>query len=200
MKYYWFATRRSRRRPRARSRAPATRARTAIEVFVAAGSRPSACGMRSSRRASRPASCPAGLGARDTLRLEAAMRLYGNDMDEHDDGARGGPRMDRRLEEGRLHRRGRPAPPEGGRRPRGSWSASRCSIAGSRRHGYDVYVDGAKAGVVTSGTQTPFLKKAIGMAYVPVEHTASGHRVRGRRPRPPRARGRRPDAVLQAGK
>ena len=35
---------------------------------------------------------------------------------------------------------------------------------GIGRHGYDVYVDGAKVGYVTSGTQTPFLKKAIGMA------------------------------------
>jgi aminomethyltransferase len=55
------------------------------------------------------------------------------------------------------------------------------------RHGYDVFVDGAKAGSVTSGTQTPFLKKAIGMAYVPVERSAQGSEieidVRGRRAR-----------------
>jgi biotin carboxyl carrier protein len=44
---------------------------------------------------------------------------------------------------------------------------------GIARHGYDAYVGDAKAGVVTSGTQTPFLKKAIGMAYLPIEHTAS---------------------------
>ena len=53
------------------------------------------------------------------------------------------------------------------------------------RHGYDVYLDGAKAGVVTSGTQTPFLKKAIGMAYVPADRTAPGTEfeidIRGRR-------------------
>jgi aminomethyltransferase len=55
------------------------------------------------------------------------------------------------------------------------------------RHGYDAYVDGAKAGVVTSGTQTPFLKKAIGMAYVPSDKTAPGTEfeveIRGRRAR-----------------
>jgi aminomethyltransferase len=55
------------------------------------------------------------------------------------------------------------------------------------RHGYPVYVDGARAGVVTSGTQTPYLKKAIGMAYVPASHTAPGSDieidVRGRRVR-----------------
>jgi aminomethyltransferase len=53
------------------------------------------------------------------------------------------------------------------------------------RHGYDVYVDGQKAGVVTSGTQTPYLKKAIGMAYVPADRTAPGTDleidIRGRR-------------------
>jgi aminomethyltransferase len=53
------------------------------------------------------------------------------------------------------------------------------------RHGYDVYVDGRKAGVVTSGTHTPFLKKAIGMAYLPADRTAVGSEfdvdIRGRR-------------------
>ena len=53
------------------------------------------------------------------------------------------------------------------------------------RHGYDVYVNGRKAGVVTSGTQTPFVKKAIGMAYLPSDQAASGTEfeieIRGRR-------------------
>ena len=53
------------------------------------------------------------------------------------------------------------------------------------RHGYDVYVDGTRAGTVTSGTQTPFLKKAIGMAYVPSDRVTPGTEfeidVRGRR-------------------
>ena len=55
------------------------------------------------------------------------------------------------------------------------------------RHGHEVYVDNQKAGVVTSGTQTPYLKKAIGMAYVPADRTATGTEfeidVRGRRVR-----------------
>ena len=55
------------------------------------------------------------------------------------------------------------------------------------RHGYDVYLDGGQAGVVTSGTQTPFLKKAIGMAYLPADRTQPGTEfevdVRGRRAR-----------------
>ena len=55
------------------------------------------------------------------------------------------------------------------------------------RHGYDAYADGRKGGVVTSGTQTPYLKKAIGMAYLPADRTAPGTEfevdVRGRRVR-----------------
>ena len=55
------------------------------------------------------------------------------------------------------------------------------------RHGHDAYVAGEKAGVVTSGTQTPFLKRAIGMAYLPSDKTAPGTEfevdVRGRRAR-----------------
>ena len=58
---------------------------------------------------------------------------------------------------------------------------------GIARHGYDVYVGGSAAGKVTSGTQTPYLKKAIGMAYLPVERTAVGTEfdvdIRGRRTR-----------------
>jgi len=42
------------------------------------------------------------------------------------------------------------------------------------RHGYPVIIDGAEAGRVTSGTQTPFLKKAIGMAYVPAARAVPG--------------------------
>ena len=55
------------------------------------------------------------------------------------------------------------------------------------RHGYDLYMDGTRAGTVTSGTQTPFLKKAIGMAYVPADRATPGTEfeidIRGRRAR-----------------
>jgi aminomethyltransferase len=55
------------------------------------------------------------------------------------------------------------------------------------RHGYDVHIDDVKCGIVTSGTQTPFLKKAIGMAYLPADRTAPDTEfsvdIRGRRMR-----------------
>ncbi len=129
---------------------------------------------------------PAGLGARDTLRLEAAMRLYGNDMDETttlveaDLGWIVGWKKDDFLGADVLRRQ----KADGVSRKLVGFEVLDRAIA---RHGYDVYVDGAKAGVVTSGTQTPFLKKAIGMAYLPADRTAAGTEfevdVRGRRVR-----------------
>jgi aminomethyltransferase len=55
------------------------------------------------------------------------------------------------------------------------------------RHGFTAFVGDKAAGVVTSGTQTPFLKKAIGMAYLPMTHSEPGSEfavdVRGRHAR-----------------
>src|SRR3954471_4879333 len=129
---------------------------------------------------------PAGLGARDTLRLEASMRLYGNDMDETttvveaDLGWIVGWKKDEFLGHDVLKRQ----KAEGAPRKLVGFEMLDRAIA---RHGYDVYFDGAHAGTVTSGTQTPFLKKAIGMAYVPSDRTAPGTEfdvdVRGRRVR-----------------
>ena len=126
----------------------------------------------------------AGLAARDTLRLEASMRLYGSDMDETttvleaDLGWIVGWKKADFIGAEALRRQ----KAEGvGRKLIGFEVLER----GIARHGYDVYVGGAKAGVVTSGTQTPFLKKAIGMAYLPASHTAPDTEfeidVRGRR-------------------
>jgi len=129
---------------------------------------------------------PAGLGARDTLRLEAAMRLYGNDMDETttvveaDLGWIVGWKKQEFLGFDVLQNQ--------------KAGATRRKLVGFEmldraigRHGYDVYVDGERAGTVTSGTQTPFLKKAIGMAYMPIERAVPGTEfevdVRGRRAR-----------------
>jgi aminomethyltransferase len=127
---------------------------------------------------------PAGLGARDTLRLEAAMRLYGNDMDETstvveaDLGWIVGWKKDSFIGSDVLKRQ----KAEGTAKKLVGFEMMERAIG---RHGYDVYLDGQKAGVVTSGTQTPFLKKAIGMAYLPSDRTDPGTEfeidVRGRR-------------------
>lgn len=116
---------------------------------------------------------PAGLGARDTLRLEAAMRLYGNDIDAETTVLEAdlewiiGWKKDNFIGRDALLRQKE----SGVSRRLVGFEMTERAIA---RHGYPVMIGGQKAGVVTSGTQTPFLKKAIGMAYVPASHTAEG--------------------------
>ena len=129
---------------------------------------------------------PCGLGARDTLRLEAGMRLHGNDIDETttaleaDLGWIVGWKKDDFIGAARL----RDQKAHGvGRRLVGFEMLDR----GIARHGYDAYVRDARVGVVTSGTQTPYLKKAIGMAYLPLDQSAPDAEfdvdIRGRRTR-----------------
>jgi len=116
---------------------------------------------------------PCGLGARDTLRLEAAMRLYGNDIDESTTVMEAG--LDWTVSWEKKDFIGRDVLVE--QRDKG---VARTLVGlemidrGIARHGYQVVQDGRPIGVVTSGTQTPHLKKAIAMAYVPPELSATG--------------------------
>jgi aminomethyltransferase len=184
IKYYWFTTGEV-------AGVRATISRTGytgedgFEVFIA----PAAAERvwDAILQAGKPAGVvPAGLGARDTLRLEAAMRLYGNDMDETttvleaDLGWIVGWKKESFVGAEALRRQKQ----DGVARRLAGFEVTERAIA---RHGYDVYVNDAKVGAVTSGTQTPFLKRAIGMAYLPAEHTSPGTEfeidVRGRRAR-----------------
>jgi len=129
---------------------------------------------------------PCGLGARDTLRLEAAMRLHGNDIDttttalEADLSWIVGWKKEDFIGAAAL-------------RAQKAAGVARKIVGfemvdrGIARHGYHAYIGQDKAGIVTSGTQTPYLKKSIGMAYLPVEHTSAGTEfevdIRGRRTR-----------------
>ena len=138
-------------------------------------------------RASAPALMPCGLGARDTLRLEAAHAPPRQRHRRDDDGARGGlgwivgwKKDDfvgaRALREQKA----------GG--VAGSSSASRCWTAASRATATTSTSATRRLGVVTSGTQTPFLEESIGMAFLPIAHAAAGTPIRRRHPRPPRPR------------
>jgi aminomethyltransferase len=119
---------------------------------------------------------PCGLGARDTLRLEAAMRLYGNDIDETTTVLEAGLGWTVAWNKGEFNGRERLAEQKAGgvERKLVGFELPERAIA---RHGYPVVRDGRRVGVVTSGTQTPFLKKAIGMAYVPSEFATSGDEI-----------------------
>jgi aminomethyltransferase len=129
---------------------------------------------------------PCGLGARDTLRLEASMRLHGNDIDETTTALEAGLswivgwKKDDFVGAAALRAEKQAGP---SRRLVGFEMVER----GIARPGYDMYFGDARAGRVTSGTQTPFLKKAIGMGYLPADRAAEGTEldidIRGRRTR-----------------
>ena len=126
---------------------------------------------------------PVGLGARDTLRLEAGMRLSGQDID-------GGTTvleadLDWIIGKKKTEFIGKQALDE--QRGRGltrKFIGFEMTAPGIARHGYTAHASG-KTGIVTSGTQTPWLKKAIGLAYLPIEATATDATfdvdIRGRR-------------------
>jgi aminomethyltransferase len=118
---------------------------------------------------------PAGLGARDTLRLEAALALYGNDIDDTTTAWEANLGWIVKMKKGDfIGREALAKQKEAGvvRRLAGFEVTGR----GIARHGYPVSVDAASGpvGVVTSGTQTPTVGKAIGLAYVPTGRVTPG--------------------------
>jgi aminomethyltransferase len=119
---------------------------------------------------------PAGLGCRDSLRLEMGFALYGNDLDEGHTPLEAGLGWIVKLDKGDFV--GRDAllrQKEAGveRRLVGFELAER----GFPRHGYPVSVEGQVAGEVTSGVLSPTLAKGIGMAYVPASHARPGSEI-----------------------
>jgi aminomethyltransferase len=114
-----------------------------------------------------------GLGARDTLRLEAKMALYGNDIDDSTTPLEADLGWIVKLEKGDFTGRDvlEREKNEGLKRKLVGFEMIDRGIA---RHGYPV-VDGKdEIGVVTSGTHSPTLKKAIGLAYLPLDKSAQG--------------------------
>jgi aminomethyltransferase len=116
---------------------------------------------------------PCGLGARDTLRLEAAMRLCGSDMDEQTTVLEAGLGWIVGWNKSEFLGAERLRAQKAGALER-KLAAFEMEDRAIARHGHPVVGDGRQVGVVTSGTQTPFLKKAIGFAMVPVAMAAVG--------------------------
>jgi aminomethyltransferase len=119
---------------------------------------------------------PAGLGARDATRLEAALRLYGNDMDETVNPYEAGLGWTVKLEKGDFVGRSALARvrEEGPRRALIGLQTEAGSIP---RHGAAVIGDGRRAGVVTSGTHSFFLGHPIALAMVEVPSFRVGDKV-----------------------
>jgi aminomethyltransferase len=116
---------------------------------------------------------PCGLAARNTLRLEAAMCLYGHEIDETTTLLEANLGWICKLNKGDFIGRERLAKQkeEGIKRKLVGFEVTDRGIA---RDGQEVLIDGQRVGQVTSGSPAPFLKKNIGMAYVPVEAANEG--------------------------
>ncbi len=127
---------------------------------------------------------PIGLAARDTLRLEAKMALYGNDIDEDHTVLEADLEWTVKWQKGDFIGRDALARQK-------EQGVSRKLVGfemvdrGIARHGYPVFASGAPSDIVTSGSFAPYLKKNIGLAYLPVASSSPGSEIeieiRGRR-------------------
>ena len=119
---------------------------------------------------------PCGLAARNTLRLEAGMALYGHEITEETTLLEANLGWITKLNKGDFTGREVLArqKEEGVTRKLVGFEVTERGIA---RDGQDVYVEGERAGQVTSGSPAPYLKKNIGMAYVPAEHAEAGREI-----------------------
>jgi aminomethyltransferase len=183
VKYYHFAE-------GTVSGAPATIARTGytgedgFEIFVAPEFAPDL--WRALLAAGAPVGlAPAGLGARDTLRLEAKMCLYGNDMDETTTLVEAGLGWIVSMAAGKDFpgRAVLEAQKQSG--PSRKLAGFEMVGRGIARHGYPALVGEQTVGAVTSGTYAPYLQKNIGLVYLPAAQSAVGTEfdveIRGRR-------------------
>ena len=119
---------------------------------------------------------PCGLAARNTLRLEAGMALYGHEIDETTTLLEANLGWICKLDKGDFI----------GREPLAQQKADGVSRRlvgfeitdrGIARDGQEVVINDQRAGKVTSGSPAPFLKKNIGFAYVPVEYANPGQEI-----------------------
>ena len=118
---------------------------------------------------------PAGLGARDTLRLEKSLLLSGTDFDGVQTSLQTGPSW---VIDWKHDFIGKKALAQ--QKASGGYDKLVCITAKDRRiprHGYEILVGGNKVGSVTSGTLSPVLKKGIAMGYVPLEMAKEGTEV-----------------------
>ncbi|PIE02571.1 MAG: glycine cleavage system protein T [Acidobacteria bacterium] len=112
---------------------------------------------------------PAGLGARDTLRLEARMALYGHEIDEQTSPLQAGLKWVVKLRK-KADFIGKAALKEQRKAGLGKKIVGfEITGKGIPRQGYPVLVDGQEVGVVASGTFSPTLQKGIGTAFLKPE-------------------------------
>ncbi len=120
---------------------------------------------------------PCGLAARNTLRLESAMSLYGHELGDDITPLEANLGWITKLQKGEfigstaLARQKE----EGLTRKLAGFEMIEPGIA---RDGFDVYVGETRVGTVTSGSPAPFLKKNIGLTFLPLEFTNAGQEIK----------------------
>jgi aminomethyltransferase len=112
---------------------------------------------------------PCGLGARDTLRTEVCYPLYGHELDEDTTPIEAGLGFFVALDKGEFNGRSVLAGQKAGGAKKKLVAFKMAGKSAPPRPQYPIWVNGANAGVVTSGTQSPSLGIGIGMGYVPAE-------------------------------
>ncbi|MGI8639339.1 MAG: glycine cleavage system aminomethyltransferase GcvT [Pyrinomonadaceae bacterium] len=119
---------------------------------------------------------PCGLAARNTLRLESAMSLYGHEISDEITPLEANLGWICKLKTDFLGKDALVKLKENGleRKLVGFEMIDK----GIARDGFDVYVDDKKVGYVTSGSPAPYLKKNIGLAFVPVELANIGQEIK----------------------
>lgn len=115
---------------------------------------------------------PVGLGARDTLRLEYAFRLYGNDMDETTNTIEAGLGWITKPDKGDFN--GKDVVLKAKENPARKLVGFIVDDRMVARHGQEVYSNGKKIGKVTSGSLSPMLNKNIGLAYIETGFNKTG--------------------------
>ena len=120
---------------------------------------------------------PCGLAARNTLRLEAGMSLYGHELSDDITTLEANLGWITKLQKGDFI--GREALAE--QKEKGitrKLVGFEMKDKGIARDGFDVYITGDKSGYVTSGSPAPYIKKNIGFAFVPVEAANVGQELK----------------------
>ncbi|PKK84207.1 MAG: glycine cleavage system protein T [candidate division Zixibacteria bacterium HGW-Zixibacteria-1] len=117
-----------------------------------------------------------GLGARDSLRLEMKMTLYGNDIDQTTNPIEAGLAWIVSFEKGGYIAR-EILEKEKLEKPKRRLICLELEGRAFPRHGHELVANGKVVGHVTSGTFSPSLQKPIAMGYLPLEMTKLGHQV-----------------------
>ncbi|MGI9105391.1 MAG: glycine cleavage system aminomethyltransferase GcvT [Pyrinomonadaceae bacterium] len=119
---------------------------------------------------------PCGLAARNTLRLESAMALYGHEIDDTTTLLEANLGWICKLNKGDFIGR-EPLARQKAKGVASKLVGFEVTDRGIARDGYDVLINGEKLGRVTSGSPAPYLKKNIGLAYVPTEYASEGQEI-----------------------